>query len=491
MFRPSDPQRTLFDAGGLLPPEKRERCRQSWAGPFREKALPILRKVESEFADLFDPELGRPNRPTELVLGVLILKDLGDLTDQEVLDALEFDTRYWWAFEREPRDLHLCQKTLHNFRMAMADPKKAKAQLAFRRVTDELIQALGVKVDLQRLDSMHIVSNVARLGRLRLICETIRLFLRGLKKSEARAYAALPAGLLRRHGEESAYADARREEGRRRLDVVARDVGRLVERFGPEAAIAARPAGRELYRVYEEQCVAKTEATTPGPEEDDAGDGPSPVALKPAAEVASDSLQTPHDPDVTYSGHKGKGYFAQVLETCGETNATQLIVAVAVTPACDGDAGATVPMVDAAAKAGHTPTELATDTGFSGAANAAEVAARGVNLTAPVCGKWKPEKDQTSPAPEARCPLKEAAALEWQKRRQASPDFAKRYAIRAGCEATNSELARAHGLKRLRVRGEPRVQLALYFKALACNVKRALRCWLAQARAAEGAPATA
>ena len=41
-----------------------------------------------------------------------------------------------------------------------------------------------------------------------------------------------------------------------------------------------------------------------------------PVALKDPKQVSADSLQSPHDPDVTYSGHKGKGYEVQVAETC-------------------------------------------------------------------------------------------------------------------------------------------------------------------------------
>ena len=39
--------------------------------------------------------------------------------------------------------------------------------------------------------------------------------------------------------------------------------------------------------------------------------------------MSADSLQSPHDPDVTYTGHKGKGYEVQVAETCHEENATQ------------------------------------------------------------------------------------------------------------------------------------------------------------------------
>ena len=49
------------------------------------------------------------------------------------------------------------------------------------------------------------------------------------------------------------------------------------------------------------------------------------------------------------------------------------------------------------------------------------------------------------------------------------------YSIRAGVEATMSEVKRAHGLGQLRVRGGPRVLLAIAMKLAACNVKRWLR----------------
>ena len=58
------------------------------------------------------------------------------------------------------------------------------------------------------------------------------------------------------------------------------------------------------------------------------------------------------------------------------------------------------------------------------------------------------------------------------RRRAAESDgqWRKRYGLRAGIEGTNSEMKRRHGLGRLRVRGGERVRLAVYLKALACNV---------------------
>ena len=70
--------------------------------------------------------------------------------------------------------------------------------------------------------------------------------------------------------------------------------------------------------------------------------------------------------------------------------------------------------------------------------------------------------------------------IERRRRAEATEEWRKRYAIRAGIEGTNSELKRAHGLVRLRVRGGRRVRLAVYLKALACNFKRMVHARLVE-----------
>ena len=201
MFKRSEAQRDLFAVNNLMSPEKQSACEKSWAGPFRSRALPILLRAEPEFAELFDAVMGRPNRPVALVLGALILKEMNDLTDEEALAALDFDLRWHYAFDLSPQDLHLCQKTLHSFRVKLIANEKGK--LVFRRVTDDLITGLGIDVKRQRLDSTHILSNFARLNRLGLMCETIRVFLKALKKLKPALYEGLSVGIKKRHGEES------------------------------------------------------------------------------------------------------------------------------------------------------------------------------------------------------------------------------------------------------------------------------------------------
>ena len=84
-----------------------------------------------------------------------------------------------------------------------------------------------------------------------------------------------------------------------------------------------------------------------------------------------------------------------------------------------------------------------------------------------------------------------AAVLARRRRYQQTREFRKRYARRAGIEGTNSELKRVNGLGHLRVRGIKRIRLAVRFKTLACNVKRALNYLVERARATARAAAAA
>ncbi len=65
---------------------------------------------------------------------------------------------------------------------------------------------------------------------------------------------------------------------------------------------------------------------------------------------------------------------------------------------------------------------------------------------------------------------------------QQTTEWKDRYKIRAGIEATNSELKRAHGIGRLRVRRIAKVCFAVACKLIACNIKRWARALSALGR---------
>ena len=125
-----------------------------------------------------------------------------------------------------------------------------------QETTDRIIQALGIRTGKQRLDSTHIMSNIATLTRLGLFCETMRLFLRALRWEHPELRPGVPEGLLGRYlkeEDETHYEDARTGEGRRRLSVCARDLYRLVDRFHGTTA-AQLEEYRLLERLLREQC---------------------------------------------------------------------------------------------------------------------------------------------------------------------------------------------------------------------------------------------
>jgi len=540
MFRKRDPQGSLFETSNLVPPAKARRLQASWAETFRGRALPLI--DEALFAPMYCDDNGRPNRSVQTVFGVLLLKETFNLTDVEALEQLEFSLLWQHALQLTPEEAHLCQKTLHNFRAGLMQHDLAR--VAFAQTTEQILAALGTQVSRQRLDSTHVMSNIAVLTRLGLFCETIRVFLAQLAATHPRLHGRVPEGLRGRYvkedGEATAYGDVRSTEGRRRLAVCARDLYRLGTLFRGTAAESLAEYGL-LQRLLAEQCEVVEDQQGPSGDDDDHGEGGVPVRLKEPQAVSSASLQSPHDPDATYSGHKGKGYEVQVAETCHADNAVEVITHVAVTAACASDAQATLPTLTALVERGLQPAELVADTTYGSGDNAVAAEGLGTELVSPVGGSPVPVEEvapavrlltpadfhvdpradepaicpaghfstaqaQSDALPQRRvvtfdrqtceacalfhrCPARlnpdqdgyvltvdlVAANLERRRRAEANGEFKERYAIRAGIEATHSELKRRHGLGALRVRGRPRVELAVHLKALACNLKRMVR----------------
>ena len=149
-----------------------------------------------------------------------------------------------------------------------------------------------------------------------------------------------------------------------------------------------------LERLLREQChVGRHRDGRPGADDDDAAEEKVPIALREPREVRSDSLQTPHDPAVTYSGHKGKGYEVQVAETCESDNAVQMITHVEVTPSSGSDSVVTTRVIDELSERGIGPSELWADTSYGSGRNGWEAERRGTELVSPVGGRSHKEPD--------------------------------------------------------------------------------------------------
>lgn len=376
MFRPTSPQPSLLECRFLIPPAKRERLEGSWAEVFRRRIFPLI--DEEVLRDAFDEDNGRPNTSIRLLTGLHLLKEWDDLTDEQVLEQLEFNLLWQHALGVEPEQAHVCQKTLHNFRVKLLVSERAREMLD--RVTRRLVEADGLSVTRQRLDSTHVMSNIATLTRLSLFVETLTRFLRELSREAPTKLAALDPDYRKRYLDREGYfADAKREQARRRLPVVAADLWALCRAFAADEDISTWESYTLLTRLLADQCDIVREPATP----DDTTTPVEKLQVKEGKDISGQSLQSPHDPDATY-GHKGKGYEVQVAETCVAENPYQVITDVAVNGAHESDQQATVPAVKRLQEKALGPTQLLADTGYGSGENLVACAAAGVDLQAPV-----------------------------------------------------------------------------------------------------------
>jgi hypothetical protein len=490
--------------------EKRARLEKTWAHAYRTKALPLI--DEERFRSYFHGDDGRPNKSVRLVVSVLVFKEIFDLTDGETLEQLEWSAAWHYALDVEPDEAHTCQKTLHNFRAKLlADDEGAGL---FEKTTAGVIESAQLSTRRQRQDSTHTVSNIRILTRLGLFTATITGFLEALRKEHPRLCVRAPQELRERYLDREGYfGDAKSSEAPRRLSQAALDTHALVTLFSEHKTVAAMATYALLARLYTDQCEPPEVA--------------SPERIDLRKDVSSSSLQSPSDPDATY-GHKGKGYEAQLAETCDETNPFQVLTAASVNGAHESDQQYAIPVLEQTERTcGTAPDLMHADCGFGSGENILTAREHGTELLAPIGAKaatkylpmarfefdgtgeqvlrcpagaapvkHRPNRTGTvtqacfSKALCAACPLRaqcpteersDYRVLEWSdadfatlRRRieQETPEFKELHKARSALEGTNSELKRCHGLRKLRVRTKPRVSLSVRLKAMALNLKR-------------------
>lgn len=520
MFRPLNPQQSLFQPLIVLPAEWKKKLQNSWAEVFRKEALSLI--PEHEFAHLYDRDNGRPNFPVALLVALSIIKELLGLTDAGLLHAFHFDLVVVHALGLEVGQRSLAPRTLYYFRDRVAGDPALMA--TFRVMTQAIIDRLGLRTDVQRLDSTQISSNMAHLSRLGLLVRTIESFLEKARKVLPEAVAALPTAIRERYLDRAGYfADTTGTDSRRRLQQTAQDLAALLDHFEPHEPIRTLEGYGLLRRLFDEQCRVEV------------AEGEAIAVLKDPSEIASTSLQSPSDPDATYSGHKGKGYQVQIAETSHEDNPVEIITYVAVEGAHEDDHAALIPYLEQTQADGIGPQHVLADTAYNSGPNLVEAAERGVELVAPTPGTVDPddltladfsmdlETGEITHCPEGHAPERqqptrngkgmivrfdratcgacefadscpagkakgrlrffdEQLALAWSRAREQTPAFKKFYKRRGGIESTNAQLKTGHGMRKVWARGKERVTFAVIMKVLAVNIKR-----FARARCAEWA----
>ena len=150
MFRIRDPQESLWQSQFLVTPKKAKRLERSWAEVFRNEALPLI--DEERFAPMYCVDNGRPNRAVQTVLGVHLLKEMFNLTDDEALEQLEFNLLWHNALQARHRGDRTCPRrpsTTCRVRLMQHDGEPAGLS---RRPTDRIMTGRWAYAPEQRLD---------------------------------------------------------------------------------------------------------------------------------------------------------------------------------------------------------------------------------------------------------------------------------------------------------------------------------------------------
>jgi hypothetical protein len=524
-----DPRQTmLFDpAEQMFSPMALNAVRNDWPGVFRTQILHLM--PVGRIAEHFHPTAGVRTKELYAMAGAIFLKELFNLSIAETVRRYLTDLAWHYALNVPPLQASMSHATVERYMKLFAENDVA-AEI-FHRVCSALIEALELDVSTQRLDSTHLFSDMAILGRTGLMGVAIGRFLVQLRRHHRDLYDALPAELTERYARSKSrmFADYQGPQEALR-QAVAEQLLALVERFADMPAVAGRSSYKAMRRVLDEQCEVMGES----------------VKLK--TKTACDVMQNPSDPDATYDGHKGVGYQAQIVETCSPDNDVQLITAVEVEPAHADDQDALMVMVDQLAGQDRLPRTLYGDQGYGRDANITAAEVRGVDLQSPVSGAaplngdgltvddfviderteivercpaghepcssvHDPATGKTETVMAAsvcdgcafvgQCPLtkrrrgyvlhhtglqRRSAA---RRAEQATEPFRDGYRIRAGGESLNSGLKRKTGMGRLRTRGRMRMRMGVLLRCAGWNVLQAVRAFKARRKAAAAAQAAA
>ena len=534
MYKKTNPQQKLFGIDTQLSSTLGNRLKSSWAHLFRIEVLPILFNREDQYAMLYG-KTGRPNFSVARLLGLCLLQEFNNLSDQQALDAFGFDIRWRYALDVSDDEDYLSRRSLVEFRRRLAakDPEMNLVRGVFDNIRDSAVKKLGLSTSDQRLDSTHIISNIRTRSRLDLFSNTLTLFLKSLDKGQL---SKVPKSIQQWHTRESkGWFGLGPAQQKVKLDQLAQYIYKLIVVFEKDNEAKSSEPYQLLARLFHDQCEVKTESAS-----GEALAKNKEIQIKKKTE--GESLQSPYDPDASY-GHKGTGYSAQITETCNNKDKTEIITDYEVHGAARSDIGKTLPVIERLDTAGLKPETLFADGGYPSVPSSLKVIEQNIDFMAPVNRSRLPDDimgrdlfEFDSDGFAIKCPMghipidHRILSANNTKRRslhaifdgdicrlchmfdqcpvrapnhrsrgckardtvgdfrleitpelqlrdqmysnQKTTEWKDRYKIRSGIEATMSELKRSHGLSKLRVRRAVKVCFAVACKVIACNIKR-------------------
>lgn len=511
-------------SAGLFPEDDRYRL-------FATLVYPRLVKARPQLAKSYCTDNGRIAIEPVLLMGISVLQFVDGVPDRAAVEMLHYHAGWNFALNRQLGDALFHPTTLVNFRQRVIEHDLSAT--AFQAILDGLVEAgLVGRQTRQRLDSTHIFGRVSRMSRLECVRETLRLALQELETTAL----GLPKPeywpvLRERYVENKLEYRAESSVLAQKMTLAGTDAAQLLAWV--EELRQSEPGQGEqvklLRRVWNEHYEVDALGALKQREAQPAAAVQNPH--DPEAEWAAKG-QGKHRKEHV-------GYKVQVAETVRDTKLVKgeptanFITAVVTQPATGSD-DAGLPLVEQEqAQMGlEKPAEWYLDGAYLSAERLAQAQAEGRQIIGPAQpalskdGRFSvadfqitvEERRAVCPARKANtqcsrleeentgkvqyrfeftthchdCSLRDKClgkgqrhrtiivgqyhtVLQARRQEQRTETFKLKAQRRNAIEGTQSELVRAHGLRRARYRGLGKVRLQSYLAAAACNLKRWIR----------------
>jgi hypothetical protein len=300
-----------------LPQYVLETLQKSWAEDFYNNIF--LEINEDRFSVLYSNTYSRPNKPVNILISLLILKELQGLTDEQLLGSLYFDYRYQYAlgigdFEKEK----ICINTLTNFRKRLVEHEVTTKEDLLKEEVNALSHRLAEIIELDksmaRMDSFMLSSSCKKLTRLELVYKVVQQMVNALHQLNPSYLPDSFQGYLKEEHKNQTLYHVRNNEVGTKLDAQFDHAVTLYRHVVTIAECKEMKEFKLLHRLINEQCFETEEGVV------------IPIEAK---KVSPDSLQNPSDPDATYRNKSGKGnvgYVVNLVEVRDQEKQTGLIL---------------------------------------------------------------------------------------------------------------------------------------------------------------------
>jgi transposase len=501
---------------------------------FALKVYPVLAGIRAQLEACYCADNGRIAIEPVLLLGLSLLQYLEAVPDRQAVDMLHYHAGWNFALNRQVGDELFHPTTLVNFRQRLLDHDLGA--IGFALVLEALLEAgLVARQCRQRLDSTQMFGRVSRLSRLDCVRESLRLALQEL--AEQIPVEARPSWWTlcwERYVDSQADYRAPLETLGRKMVEAGSDAQQLLGWLATPAAQgwARGKQAALLARVFAEQFEVMAGTAAPQTREQLSSERVQ-NPHDPDATYAAKGRGEQKKEHVGYKVQVAETVCEAVL-AAGEP--TRNFISGIVTHAAresDPEGSQKMEREQQAMGLDKPPVQYV-DAAYVSTQKLVEAAAEGRELIGPALasphnndGRFTPEnfhvtvEQRTAVCPAGQentqcsrlqeqatgkvsyrfewsssvcghCPLRQQCikadhphrtltvgehhtTLQARRQEQQTKPFQQRMRHRNAIEGTQSELVRAHGLRRARYRGLAKARLQNYFIGAACNIKRWLR----------------